>query len=554
MAEKRAFYRSRIFYVLSGVLLIILTIGFFIWRNYKYKLVNKKLDNLVTGKSKGLYQLSYRHLIIDEALGNISAEDVALIPDSVLYQKQSEEKTAPESLFYIRIPKLIISGVKTPKALLNKEISAHIIRIENADIQIRMGKSKTESHPDFKSILASEQYRQLLGKLNSIKADSVVLENARLSLMDKDSKKIRCRAEGLSIRFAGISIDSSKQKDSSRMLFSDEQAIECRQLEIPTKNNIYDLKISGLDYNSRKEQLHTAQIRLIPSQSEEEFANANKHAKDRFNISIGQMNIVHLDRQSLLRQEFVADSMILTDASIKIFRDKSKPHDSVDRTDKFPQQEIMRLSLPVYIKKILIRDSYIEYKEKNDKSDSSGKVAFFHVNASLINVTNRLDSIRRNNQMRLHYESRFLNVSSFTADINMRLNDSRGHFHLNAKLGEMEAVTLNPLLKPMALAELDKGKIHSLEYQMDATNTQAKGTLYIKYEDLKIKLLKKDEDKNKYKTKVLPTLAAGVVLKDSNPLHDKMRIGHVDYNRDIYRSIFNLMWKSLFSGIKQVAL
>ena len=201
MAEKRTLHRSRLFYILSGILLIILTIGFFIWRSYKYRLVNRKLDNLVTGKSKGLYQLSYQHLVIDEALGNISAEEVVMMPDSLIYQQLIEEKKAPPSLFYIRIPKLMISGVKTPKALLNKEISAHIIRIQNAEIEIRMGKSKSEKQPDFKTILASEQYRQLLGKLNSITADSVVLENARLTLVDKDSKNIRCKAQGLSIRF-----------------------------------------------------------------------------------------------------------------------------------------------------------------------------------------------------------------------------------------------------------------------------------------------------------------------------------------------------------------
>ncbi len=554
MAEKRAFHRSRLFYILSGILLIVLTIGFFIWRNYKYNLVNKKLDNLVTGKSKGLYQLSYQHLVIDEALGNISAEDVELIPDSLIYLKLREEKKAPESIFFIRIPKLIISGVKTPKALLNKEISAHIIRIQNAEIEIRMGKSKNEKQPDFKSILASEQYRQLLGNLNSISADSVVLENARLTLVDKDSKNIRCKAQGLSIRFAGIAIDSVTKNDSSRMLFSNEQAIHCNQLEVPTKNNVYDFRIMGLDYKSQTGQLHTEQIRLIPSQSETAFASANKYAKDRFNIAIGSMDIVHLNRQSLLHQEFVADSLILTNASIRVFRDKSKPHDSVDRTNDYPQQAIMKLSLPLYIKKIIVRDSYIEYKEKNDKSDSSGKVAFFHVNASIRNVTNIRDSIRKENQMRLHFESSFLNAAPFTADINMRLNDRQGNFKLDAKLDEINAVSLNPLLKPMALAELEKGKITSLQYHMEATNRHARGKLFMKYDDLKVKLLKKDEDKNKYKTKFFPTLAAGVLLKDSNPKHNKMRIGNVDYDRDIHRSMFNLMWKSLFSGIKQVAL
>jgi hypothetical protein len=93
-----------------------------------------------------------------------------------------------------------------------------------------------------------------------------------------------------------------------------------------------------------------------------------------------------------------------------------------------------------------------------------------------------------------------------------------------------------------------------LQFHLNATNTHAKGKLTLLYNDLSIRLLKKDDDKNKYKTKVLPTLAAGLVVKDSNPSNGKTRIGDVNYDRDIHRSIFQLMWKALFTGIKEVAL
>src|SRR5450432_1028805 len=554
MAETRAFHRTRLFYILSGIFLIALTVGIFIWRNYKYKLVNKKFDKLVTGKSRGLYQLNYEHLVIDEALGNISVDDVEMLPDSLVYQNMTDQNTAPETLFYIRIPKLLISGVKTPRALLNKEISAHIIRIQNAKIEIRTGRGKTEKQSTFKNILASEQYRQLLGKLKSIRADSVVLENASLTLVDRESKHIRCKAEGLSIRFAGIAIDSVTQNDSSRMLFSSDQAIHCNRLELPAKDKMSDFEITGLDYNSQTGNLRTDQIRLIPGLSEDAFVKVNKYAKDRLNISIGRLNMTHINRQALLHQQVVADTLQLTNASFHIFRDKSKPHDSIDRTHDYPQDVIMRLPISVHIKTIHLKDSYIEYKEKNDISDSSGKVSFFHVDARLTNVTNQIDSIRKNNQMRLHFSSLFLDKSRFTADIRMRLLDRTGNFQMDAELAKINAVELNPLLKPMALAELEKGEITSLKYHLNAMNTHARGKLLLQYHDIGIKLLKKDDDKNKYKTKFLPTLAASVLLKSSNPQNGKMRTGNVDYTRDTYRSIFNLMWKSLFSGIKQVAL
>src|ERR1700687_4877366 len=239
MVEKRAFHRSRVFYILSGILLIIGVVGFFLWRNYKYKIVNRKLDKLITVKSKGLYQINYRNPVIDETLGNISAEDLEMIPDSLVYQTLIEQKTAPESLFFIRIPKLHITGVKTPKALLNREISAHIIRIENAKIEIRLSNGRDEKQADLGKIIGPDQYQQLLGNLKSIKADSIILENADLTLVDKETKNIRFIARGLSLRFAGTAIDSLKKNDSSRILFSDNLNIHCNQLEMAFKNRVY---------------------------------------------------------------------------------------------------------------------------------------------------------------------------------------------------------------------------------------------------------------------------------------------------------------------------
>jgi hypothetical protein len=551
MTEKKAFYRTGRFYIISGILVILVT-GFFLWRNYKYKLVNQKLDKLVTGKSRGLYQIEYKNLVINEALGNISAENVEMIPDSQVYQNLEEQHQAPENLFYIKIPRLSITGVKTPRALLNKEISAHFIKIENAEIEVRMGRQEQEKKPETKKDISTEIYQQLLGHLKSIHADSVMLDNALLTIVDKETNIIRCKAEGIRVTFSGIAIDSLKRNDSTQILFSKDLDIHCNQVDLPLKNKMYSLVVRNIDFNSQAGSFHTDQIRLRPRLTETAFAKSYKYAKDRFDLIIGKLDIREISRKDLLLRQLVADSLQMTGLSLHVFRDKSYPHDSVDRTHAYPQEAIMQLPLGVYIKKLRVDDSYIEYKEKNDKSDSSGKVAFFHVRASIDQVTNIPEYIRQNNQMHVLFNAVFLNEAPFSADIRLRLNDRKGHFTLNARLGAINAPALNVLLKPMALAELDKGKINSLQYHLQATNTMGKGKLILRYQDLSLKLLKKDEDKNKYKTKVFPTLAAGLIIKNSNPLHGKTRLGEVDYQRDIYRSIFNLMWKSLFESIKEV--
>jgi hypothetical protein len=553
MAGKKSFHRSKLFYILSSISLIVLVSGFFFWRNYKYKLVNRKLDKLITGKSKGLYQLAYQNLVIDEVLGNISAENVEMTPDSLVYQTLVDQNTAPGSLFFIKIPKLIITGVIAPKVLLNKEISAHIIKIENASINIRLNNGNKSNESGFNSAIRSDLYRVILGKLNSIKTDSIVLENADVTFSDEKSKE-SIITRGLSIRFSGVLIDSAHQNDSSRILFAKNLMIQCEQLKLAFKNRFYDLEVQGLDFNTVSKQLHTGKILLNPLLSETDFARAHKFAVDRLDIRIGSLDVQHINLQALQAGQLISDTIQIADASFRIFRDKSYPNDSADRTNTYPQQTIMKLFFSVYVSKLLVKESYIEYKEKNDRSDSSGKVTFFHVRASFDNVTNMLVHIKNNNQMRLNFNASFLNESPFHANIRMKLNDNNGNFQMDAELGEINAVSLNPLLKPMALAEVDKGKISKLQYHLEASNTSANGRLLLVYDDLSLKLLKKDDDKNIYKTKLLPTFVAGVTIKGSNPKNGKTRIGVVDYDRDIHRSIFNLMWKSLFMAIKNVAL
>jgi hypothetical protein len=553
MIEKKIYQKSG-FLLTAGILMILFIAGFFAWRHYKYKLVNKKLDALVTVKSKGLYALSYKNLVINEALGDVSAENVELIPDSSVYQEMVKNKTDPDNLFFIKIPKLLITGVKTPKALLNKEIIAHIIRIQDPEITIRIVRQDDSKKSNFSKYLKSEMYQQLLGNLKKMSADSVVVENANLTLTGREPANIRFRAGGLSLRLSGTAIDSVLQNDSSRILYSKELVIHCNQLDLPLQSKIYTLRVGGLDFNTQTNSLHAKDVRFKPLLSETDFARTHKYATDRLDLVIGSLDIRRLNRNAFLHEQLIADSLLLSGASFHDFRDKSYPQDSVDRTDAYPQNAIMQLPLQIYLKNILIRDSYIEYKEKNDKSDSSGKVSFFHVQATFHNVTNMIAYIRKDDLMRLDFKALFLNKASFTAVINMKLNDPVGHFKLHATMGDLDAVSLNPLLKPMSLAELEKGKIDSLNFHLDATNRLGNGRLYLTYNDLSLKLLKKDDAKNKYKTRFLPTLAAGIAIKDSNPKNGNTRIGQVHYTRDLHRAIFNLMWKSLFSGIKKIAL
>ena len=79
MAGHSIFNKSKRFYIISGIVLVIIIAGVLVWRNFKYKFVNKKIDQLVEVKSRGLYEVNYQNLVIDEAGGNITAENVEML-------------------------------------------------------------------------------------------------------------------------------------------------------------------------------------------------------------------------------------------------------------------------------------------------------------------------------------------------------------------------------------------------------------------------------------------------------------------------------------------
>jgi hypothetical protein len=134
----------------------------------------------------------------------------------------------------------------------------------------------------------------------------------------------------------------------------------------------------------------------------------------------------------------------------------------------------------------------------------------------------------------------------------MLLRDPQGRFSIDGDIGAIDVMALNPLTQPMGLARMEKGRIGNLHFNLSATDSSSEGKLLIRYRDIKISLLKKDKDENKYEKKGLASLAAGILLKKSNPEGgDAAREEEVHFKRILNKSMFNLIWKSIFTGIKQ---
>ena len=103
----------------------------------------------------------------------------------------------------------------------------------------------------------------------------------------------------------------------------------------------------------------------------------------------------------------------------------------------------------------------------------------------------------------------------------------------------------------MALMEIDTGIINSMSFNLNGDNYGTKGDFELQYQDLKVNLMKKNEATGKFKKKHVSSFIANAILKNDNPHKGELRTYTVQYNRDPYKSFFNMIWKSLFVGIQE---
>src|SRR5690606_23024012 len=180
-----------------------------------------------------------------------------------------------------------------------------------------------------------------------------------------------------------------------------------------------------------------------------------------------------------------------------------------------------------------------------------GTVFFTQLYGSRHNISNDSTQWKVDPWGESTFKKNFMGKVPSYVSINFLLPDQDGAFNYSRTLELSHALLFNELLEPLALARVESGKIQKLTFSVKANRFGSTANVQMLYSDLKVNLLKKDGSVLKKKG-LLSFLANTFVVKNSNP----RKAGEAPLRADVKhehpqdRSFFNLMWKSIFTGIK----
>lgn len=530
------------------LLILLVAAGVVYYKKWRNEFLRKDIPQLVFLESDSLYRITYDNIDIDEVDGEILIRNLQLTPDSTF--KKTHDSTLPKNLLQVTVPEVHITGVQTDAAVLNKEIIASSIKLISPVVTMFNNRQGAGDNDTAKT--TDKIYKVLLRGLDKIIVDTIIITDAHYHICTWSTGDTLFSGSKINAQLHHINISDSTSTDSSRVLFAKNATLDINKILLRRSNHLYYYQFNEIQLQSHERSFTVKNLHIVPILGEAAHMRAAKWQTDRLDIDLYNLLFNQVNVQEVLNGNLIAGELLIKKTVLKIFRDKSFPMKKENKVGHYPQQQLLKIPIDVALKKITIQDGYLEYKEKNPQTGSSGTVVFNDISASLHNVTNRLGDIRNNGIFTVHFNSRFLNKIPLTATLQFYLNSKNGKFTVNGSMKSTDATIFNPLSKPMALVEINSGTINSLDFNFVCTDYNAKGIIRLLYDDLKVKILKKEEISREYKQKKMISLLANITIQNANPDKNKpVRIITVNHARDVYKSMFNLIWKSIFEGAQK---
>lgn len=318
-----------------------------------------------------------------------------------------------------------------------------------------------------------------------------------------------------------------------------------------TKDKLYKVSIGDFVINNETSIVTIKKVLLKSLLSEQEFVKNSKQQNDQYNLTINNIILSGVNTQKLLSDQHFEIQSASFQPIIKIFNDRSLPPGTSSKVGTYPQQSLLKLPFPLYIKNVTISNGSVSYREKALKSKLTGDVFFNQINGTLSNITNIPRLIKEQALMKLNVTAKFLGEGNLTTEWQLPLNSSDGVFRIKGLLKGMNAVTLNSIIEPLAMASATAGSIDEVNFTVAGNDNKANGDILFLYHDLKIDILKQDEDAELKKKGLVSTLV-NTIIKNENTNRENIKA--IDYKRDNTKSFFNLVWKTIFKGVKYTAL
>ncbi len=189
---------------------------------------------------------------------------------------------------------------------------------------------------------------------------------------------------------------------------------------------------------------------------------------------------------------FSAQRMSTNDISFLTEKDKTRGPDTV-KYRPLLAKSFLGVPFSFSIDTIQISNGFLRHNVIPEKTGREGTIYFTGMNGNLYNVKNYNYAL--NDSLRFRIHSQLMGQGDLQVGFRQSYIDTLQGFWLRAIMGNMELSALNSLLTPLASVKVDRGRTSSMLLLVEGNDYLAYGSMDLRYNNLRLSLLKNGENK-----------------------------------------------------------
>ncbi len=537
--------------VLAALVVVILVVVLFL-NSFLSGTLSGKLKEAVLKGTDSLYSVNFSKLDLNVFNGSAVLHNITFTPDTAVYHRMQQAGHAPNALLELKVKRLEVSGAHPLDIWLHKKVQVALIDLKNPEVYLSKNADKQQpKKPADKRTL----YQKIAKTFRSIRVDNIRLGEINFTYRDKSGPKPSVDVlKQVDLRATDLLIDSTTQADTSRTMYCRDIVTELKSYTGKAASGLYTYKISSIKLSTKTSRLDIAGVDVQPLAVKDYLA---KSRSDRFALHLDAVTLHHFNYRSYRRgQSLDVHRLVLSKGEFNIFSNPNGKLQTTDRLVTFPNWAIRHLKMGLQVDTLDIKNLDVNYSEfKTHGSRKTGTVRFNAVTGRFSNLTNKKSLLQKNPWATIKLSTLFMGKGKLNLTFGFNLADAAYSYTYKGHLGAMDMQDANPAVMPLGLVKVRSGTVTSLDFDIHGNQRLSAGKVTLLYHNLKVDVLKPDEEKGYAKKGIISLLANAVILKSDNPDNGKTipRVADVAFIRPKNFPYFKTIWLTLLNGLKGCA-
>lgn len=350
-----------------------------------------------------------------------------------------------------------------------------------------------------------------------------------------------------------IALEATIDRISARGVSYNKKHLDAAQIELSTRNAT--LALCGKRGNTTLVELAAMSVSVAGMETArvaiDSLSVTFGDERDKNRVSLHRFAAEGIVVDSLLasRRALIVDSV--TAERVVVVSSKNRNVPETPRVKPLLWQSVQRLPIALDIKKIVYDDLDITYCELAPDAARYGVVSILDGRGTVANLTNIAANHGR--FFVVDMVATLMHSGEITAQARFPVDSLDNRWTMEGRVGRSEMKAFNAAVEPLVDVRITEGVLQGMDYAIEGTDTHSHVRLTMRYDDLSVEMLKKDDHTKR--RGLLSFALNDILIKDANPARNgKLRTGEGATDRDPHRSTYNFFWRSLVPAIKQTAL